>query len=218
MQQNYPTQPSTINSFEILKSLGKGAFGAVYQVKHKQNGQIYAMKKVNLRTLSTKERQNALNEVRILASFDSPYIIQYKEAFYDDASSHLCLVMEFAENGDLQNKISSMKKQGKQLDEDTVWNYSAQMLMALKYLHSMNILHRDLKGANVFLSNDMKEIKLGDMNISKHSENYASTQTGTPYYLSPEVWKGEPYGNKCDIWSLGCVVYEMVAQNPPFTG
>lgn len=81
----------------------------------------------------------------------------------------------------------------------------------------MNILHRDLKGANVFLGEEGKTIKLGDLNVSKvQKTNFVHTQTGTPYYLSPEVWKGEPYNNKCDVWSLGCVVYEMAALAPPF--
>ena len=84
-------------------------------------------------------------------------------------------------------------------------------------MHQLNILHRDLKGANVFLSEDGKKIKLGDLNVSKVVKSYAVTQTGTPYYLSPEVWRGEKYNAKCDIWSLGCVLYECAALNPPFT-
>lgn len=84
-------------------------------------------------------------------------------------------------------------------------------------MHDLNIMHRDLKSANVFLNRDFT-VKLGDMNVSKvigqRGLNY--TQTGTPYYASPEVWKDEPYDFKSDIWSLGCVLYEMVALKPPF--
>ena len=90
--------------------------------------------------------------------------------------------------------------------------------MALKSLHELNILHRDLKGANVFLSENGKSIKLGDLNVSKVAKtNFVYTQTGTPYYLAPEVWKGDPYNYKCDIWSLGCVLYECCNLSPPFT-
>ena len=89
--------------------------------------------------------------------------------------------------------------------------------MGLKDLHDMNILHRDLKGANIFLSENENSIKLGDLNVSKVAKtNFVYTQTGTPYYLAPEVWKGEPYNNKCDIWSLGCVLYECANLEPPF--
>ena len=80
----------------------------------------------------------------------------------------------------------------------------------------MKILHRDLKCANVFLSEN-NIVKLGDMNVSKVAKKgMLYTQTGTPYYASPEVWKDQPYDNKSDIWSLGCVIYEAVALKPPF--
>ena len=92
------------------------------------------------------------------------------------------------------------------------------MVLGLKALHDLNIMHRDLKSANVFLNKDFTA-KLGDMNVSKVANkrglNY--TQTGTPYYASPEVWRDEPYDFKSDIWSLGCVLYEMIALKPPFT-
>lgn len=87
----------------------------------------------------------------------------------------------------------------------------------LKCLHDKKIVHRDLKGANVFIT-ESGTYKLGDLNVSKViKDNLARTQTGTPYYASPEVWKDQPYGTKSDIWSLGCVLYEMAAQRPPFT-
>lgn len=78
------------------------------------------------------------------------------------------------------------------------------------------MLHRDLKAANVFIT-DQGVYKLGDLNVSKVAkDDLATTQTGTPYYASPEVWKDQPYGSKSDMWSLGCVIYEMAAQRPPF--
>ena len=90
------------------------------------------------------------------------------------------------------------------------------MSKGLKTLHDNKILHRDLKCANVFLSAE-NVYKLGDLNVSKvNKRGFASTQTGTPYYASPEVWKDIPYDHKSDIWSLGCVLYEMCALKPPF--
>lgn len=92
------------------------------------------------------------------------------------------------------------------------------MTRGLQALHDRQILHRDLKSANVFMDSD-GVIKLGDLNVSKVSQKdgLLFTQTGTPYYASPEVWKDQPYDNKSDIWSLGCVLYEMTTLNPPFT-
>lgn len=90
------------------------------------------------------------------------------------------------------------------------------MARSLKILHEKNIFHRDLKSANVFLNNDGTS-KLGDLNVSKVAKKgLLYTQTGTPYYASPEVWKDHPYDSKSDIWSLGCVIYEMTTLKPPF--
>lgn len=84
-------------------------------------------------------------------------------------------------------------------------------------MHDMKILHRDLKAANIFLTND--QLKIGDLNVSKvQKSNLVQTQTGTPYYACPEVWRGEKYDSKCDIWSMGCVVYELCTYLPPFQG
>jgi NIMA (never in mitosis gene a)-related kinase len=91
------------------------------------------------------------------------------------------------------------------------------MTSGLKSLHDKNILHRDLKCANIFLNKD-GSVKLGDLNVSKVAKygGLLFTQTGTPYYASPEVWRDQPYDYKSDIWSLGCVLYEMVTLEPPF--
>lgn len=89
-------------------------------------------------------------------------------------------------------------------------------MRGLKALHDLRILHRDMKSANIFLFKDYTA-QLGDLNVSKVAKKgLLYTQTGTPYYASPEVWKDQPYDNKSDIWSLGCVIYEMCALVPPF--
>lgn len=103
------------------------------------------------------------------------------------------------------------------MNEPDIWCIFIQILRGLRAMHDLNIMHRDLKSANIFLNKDFT-IKLGDMNVSKvvNSRNLNYTQTGTPYYASPEVWKDEPYDFKSDIWSLGCVLYEMICLKPPF--
>ena len=90
-----------MDNFEILEKLGDGAYSIVYKVKRKADSKIYALKKVKLQNLNEKEKENALNEIRILASIKSPFVISYKEAFIEDSDSSLCLVMEFADKGDL---------------------------------------------------------------------------------------------------------------------
>lgn len=101
--------------------------------------------RVNIRGLGAKERKNALNEVRILASLNHPQIIGYKEAFYEEATCSLCIVMEYAEGGDLQKLIDTRKKEKSHIPESEVWKYCVQMISGIKFLHEMSIVHRDLK-------------------------------------------------------------------------
>ena len=125
--------------------------------------------------------------------------------------------MELADGGDLYKKIEEHKKNRTKFHEAEIWEIFIQILKALKTLHELNILHRDLKCANVFLNED-GTVKLGDLNVSKVAkQGLVNTQTGTPYYASPEVWKDKPYDYRSDIWSLGCVLYEMITLSPPFT-
>jgi NIMA (never in mitosis gene a)-related kinase len=97
-----------------------------------------------------------------------------------------------------------------------VWRILIGAVSALACLHEMRIFHRDIKSANIFLGKDGNSF-LGDLNVSKVAkQGLLYTQTGTPYYASPEVWKDQPYDSKSDIWSLGCVFYEVLSLYPPF--
>ena len=205
-----------MENFEIINKLGDGSYSTVYKVKRKIDEQIYALKKVKLMNLSEKEKLNSLNEVRILASIKSNFVISYKEAFFDEKDNTLGIIMEYADNGDLYQKIIEYKKKKIYIEEDEIWRIFIQIIKGLKSLHDLKILHRDIKSANVFLFKD-GSAKLGDLNVSKVAKKgLGYTQTGTPYYASPEVWKDLAYDNKSDIWSLGCVLYEMVTLYPPF--
>ena len=167
--------------------------------------------------MKEKEKENALNEIRILASISSPYIIGYKEAFFDEESQTLNIVMEYAGKGDIEAKIKLCQKTKQYINENIIWSYFIQILKGLKCLHDNYIMHRDLKSANIFIGED-NCIKIGDLNVSKILKNdaMALTQTGTPYYASPEVWSDKPYDYKSDIWSVGCIIYEMCTLKPPF--
>ena len=205
-----------MDGFELISKLGEGSYSIVFKVRRKEDSKIYALKKVKLKKLSQKEKKNALNEVRILASIKSNFVISYKEAFIDELEQSLCIVMEYADKGDLYQKITHFKRMGYYFDEMDVWKIFIQMTKGLKALHDLKILHRDLKSANIFLFNDGSS-KIGDLNVSKVAKKgLGYTQTGTPYYASPEVWRDEPYDSKSDIWSLACVTYEMLTLHPPF--
>ena len=205
-----------IKDFQIQSKLGEGAYSVVYKVKRLTDGNEYALKRVKLLNLNDKEKENALNEIRILASIRNPNVICYKEAFWETKSNSLCIIMEYANDGDLYQKITYHKKKGIYVDEKEIWNILIQMIKGMKALHDLKIYHRDLKSANVFICKD-KTVKIGDMNVSKVAKKgLLYTQTGTPYYASPEVWQDKPYDSKSDIWSCGCVIYELATLKPPF--
>lgn len=115
----------SLSDFQIVKKCGEGAFSEVYQVKRKSDGQTYALKKVKMMKLSGKEKENALNEVRILASFSHPNIVAYKEAFIDTPTSTLCIVMEFCSGGDILSKIKEHERRGSTFPEKQLWEIFA---------------------------------------------------------------------------------------------
>ena len=205
-----------MEGFNILSKIGEGSYSTVLKVQRIADGNIYALKRVKFYKLSEKERENALNEIRILASVKNKNVISYKEAFFDEKDSSLGVVMEYADNGDLFQLITERKKTKNYFTEQEVWKVFIQLLNGLKALHDFKILHRDIKSANVFLFKG-GICKLGDLNVSKVArKGLGYTQTGTPYYASPEVWEEKPYDSKSDVWSLGCVIYEMITLRPPF--
>ncbi|CAE7246958.1 Cdk5rap1, partial [Symbiodinium sp. KB8] len=209
---------TTIKDFRVVKRLGKGAFGEVYKVQRIEDGEVYALKKVNISRMTHREIQDTLNEIRFLASIRHPNIVNFMEAFVGEASMDIYIVMEFADGGDVAEKVKACVKARQRLDENLVWSYFIQMLEGIAHLHSKQILHRDLKTANMFLTLD-GHVKIGDMNVSKLAkQGMAATQIGTPYYMSPEIFRGKAYDAKSDIWSLGCILYELVALQVPFKG
>ena len=208
----------SLSDFEFGKKLGKGSFGSVWLVKRKEDNNIYAMKRVTISGLGKKERENALNEIRLIASLNHKNIIGYKEAFYDEKSMTLNIVMEYADDGDLSSKIKYNIKNHLVFEESTIWKLMIQLLEGLKYLNTKKIMHRDLKSANLFLTKN-GVLKIGDLNVSKIAKlGMAVTQIGTPFYAAPEIWQDKAYDYKCDIWSCGVIIYEIATLRTPFRG
>ncbi|KAJ4462700.1 putative Serine/threonine-protein kinase Nek8 [Paratrimastix pyriformis] len=193
---------------------GKGSYGVVNKVKRKIDDGIYCMKQIDIGQLSRRERDDAVNEVRILASLNSPYVIHYFDSFVEP-ESQLNIVMEFAKNGNLCEYLKS--EQPHSLPEDTVWKFFIQIGLGLHHIHSSKILHRDIKTLNIFLDAD-NTVKIGDLGVAKlmGTASFAHTLVGTPYYLSPELCENKPYNEKSDIWAYGCVLYELCTFRHPF--
>jgi NIMA (never in mitosis gene a)-related kinase len=126
--------------------------------------------------------------------------------------------MEYAERGDLMQLIDAHKGNQVNIREDAIWEYLAQICHGLHYLHQKRILHRDIKARNIFLDCDLN-VKIGDMGLGRElgpASRFAYTAVGTPLYFSPEMCQEEKYNEKCDVWALGCLIYEMSALKPPF--
>ena len=212
---------SSIDNYEIIKEIGKGSFSNVFLAKKKSDQKEYALKKVNLSNMSNKERENALKEVNFLAEIKDNNVIGYEESFYDNNMNILYLVMEYASYGDLNKVIANNNKLKIYFTETELLNIYLQIASGLKAIHAKQIIHRDLKSANIFITQKNELVlKIGDFNVSKKIDyfNLKNTQTGTPYYASPEIWENRPYDLKSDIWSLGCLFYEIASLTTPFKG
>lgn len=202
------------SDYETIKKIGEGAFSTVYQVKCLKTNQSYAMKEIEYTRLNDKQKQYAQEEIKIMKKTRNPFIISFHEAFLSD--HYLYIVMELAEQGDLQKKIFEMQEKNEKFPIDTVWKFFFQILSGLKALHDQNFIHRDVKPANIFITNE-GNLKLADFNVGKEdSRNLVRTRIGTPLIMSPEVLQGKEYSNKTDIWSLGCVVIELATMKRPY--
>ena len=207
-----------MEGFEILHQLGKGSFSQVFLVKRNEDNNLYAIKQIHIANMSNKHKSNALNEVRLLSSLSHQNVIAYKESFYDEYTQTLNIVLEYADGGDLRSHILMRNKTKRYFKENEIWGIFIQLITGLHYLHSHSIIHRDLKSANVLLTKH-NICKIGDLNVSKIAKTgVLYTQTGTPHYASPEIWEEQPYDIKTDIWSVGCILYEMCCLVPPFKG
>ncbi|NXW73739.1 NEK3 kinase, partial [Hirundo rustica] len=202
-----------MEEYNVLKVLGEGSFGRALLVHHRISDQKYVMKEIRL-PVSSSGVENSRKEAVLLAKMKHPNIVAFKESF--EADGHLYIVMEYCDDGDLMQKI---KHQGGNLfPEDTILHWFVQMCLAVKHIHDKRVLHRDIKSKNVFLTQNGK-VKLGDFGSARllaHPMSYACTYVGTPYYVPPEIWESLPYNNKSDIWSLGCILYELCTLKHPF--
>lgn len=146
--------------------LGKGSYARVFRVQRKQDGRVYALKRVRIARMSRKELADTLSEVRFLASIKHPSLIRYYDSFYDDRTTELCIVMEYADAGDLAGRLARCESTRTRLDEAVVWSLFLQLMEGLAYLHRKRVLHRDVKSANCFLTSEGR-LKLGDLNVSR---------------------------------------------------
>ncbi|KAH7052397.1 kinase-like domain-containing protein [Macrophomina phaseolina] len=231
------------DKYDVLEKIGQGSFGVIRKVRRKSDGYVLCRKEISYSKMSAKEKEQLQAELSILKELRHANIVQYIDRVHLKSSHDLHVYMEYCGNGDLGQVIKRLKSKRQLADEEFVWSIFSQLCTALYRCHygqdppeagnamglgndaipvkekqrHVMILHRDLKPENVFLGED-NSVKLGDFGLSKilQSHDFASTYVGTPYYMSPEICMSERYTASSDIWALGCIIYELCAQKPPF--
>ncbi|KAI9999845.1 hypothetical protein NQD34_011688 [Periophthalmus magnuspinnatus] len=214
-----------ISGYSILDHLGTGAFGSVFKVRKQGSQTLLALKEVNLHNPAfgkdKKSRDSNVDKIIselsiIREQMAHPNIVKYYKTFLE--GERLYIVMELIEGVPLAEHLSSLKEKNQNFTEDRVWNIFIQMCLALRYLHrDKHIVHRDLSPNNIMLG-DQDWVTITDFGLAKQKQENSklTSVVGTILYSCPEVVKSEPYGEKADVWALGCVLYQMATLQPPF--
>ena len=213
MTPNVQNGQVNLNSFTTISVIGKGSYAKVLLVKKKDTGKFYAMKVLQKTLIEQKKQQTHVQTERnILVQIKrNPFLIDFYYSFQTEKA--LCFILEYCPGGELFHLLRKRRK----FSEEQSKFYAAQMVLALEYLHSREIVYRDLKPENVLIDAD-GYIKITDFGLSRQNlkKNDAKSICGTPEYLAPEIILKMGYGKGVDWWTLGSIVYEMMVGVPPF--
>lgn len=201
--------------YEFIKEIGSGAFSKVYKARHKTTKVIRCVKKLSKKDLTEDEKLKLVEEVSIQRNLDHPNIVKVLEFYQNE--KYFFIVTEFLEGGELFDRIMECQS----FSEEMARSVMEQVLSAVQYLHKHGFIHRDLKPENIiFETKDPKsKIKVIDFGTSCQYEQGSKLKKklGTPYYIAPEVLK-RYYDEKCDVWSMGVIMYILLCGYPPFNG
>uniref|UniRef100_A0A672LB61 Serine/threonine-protein kinase PLK n=1 Tax=Sinocyclocheilus grahami TaxID=75366 RepID=A0A672LB61_SINGR len=207
------TDPNTGKCYCRGKVLGKGGFAKCYEMTDLSSSKVYAAKIIPHSRVSKPHQREKINrEIDLQRALSHKHIVHFYHHFED--KDNIYILLEYCS----RRSLAHILKARKVLTEPEVRYYLKQTVSALKYLHDLEILHRDLKLGNLFV-NDSMELKVGDFGLAAKLEpvsNRRKTICGTPNYLSPEVLNKQGHGWESDVWALGCVMYTMLLGKPPF--
>ncbi|KAH9956473.1 Pkinase-domain-containing protein [Lactifluus volemus] len=209
------TQPSVHELYQRLETVGKGSYGSVHKGIHRATGNVVALKIIDLDADDGDDVDSIQREVSLLTQLrDGPNITKYYGCHLD--GPRVWIVMEFAEGGSVYSLMQASPNNC--LEEKYVVVIVREVLIGLNYLHKSNVIHRDIKAANVLVTASGKVI-ICDFGVSAllaTTNSKRNTFIGTPYWMAPEVAQPVPaYDTKADIWSMGIMIYEMVKGSPP---
>ncbi|EAU85791.2 STE/STE11/cdc15 protein kinase [Coprinopsis cinerea okayama7 len=205
-----PGGSKSLSGYQLGDSLGKGAFGQVYRALNWETGETVAVKEIQLSNIPKGELPEIMSEIDLLKNLNHENIVKYKG--FVKTREFLYIILEFCENGSLHNII---KKFGK-FPENLVAVYISQVLEGLVYLHDQGVIHRDIKGANI-LTNKDGTVKLADFGVAARTGGVVDgAVVGSPYWMAPEVIEQSGATTASDIWSVGCVVIELLEGRPPY--
>lgn len=227
MEMNQNRTPTHyIKEYAVFEHLGRGAFGSVYKVRKKVGQTFVALKEIDLMNPAfgkcvvdrDKSVGDMINELQIMRQgIRHPNIVRYHKTFLE--GNTLFIIMDLIEGAPLNEHFNSLKEKKDTFSETRIWNILIQMILALRYLHKdKGIVHRDLTPNNIMLGENDK-VTITDFGLAKVKGTDTSKMTsvcGTILYSCPEMVEGHPYGEKADIWALGCILYQMCVLDPPF--
>jgi len=207
-----------IEGYRIIKFLGSGKFSVVYEAERQLDSKLVALKIIKIYDIKDKNLvEKCLQEVNLLKRVNHPNIIKYLDSFI--YQNELYIAVEWADKGDVKRLIKKYKQEGDEIDERKVIEYTREIAAGLNHMHEQRVIHRDLKPANILITSD-GIFKLGDLGLGRimNTETIKTfSKVGTPLYMAPEVINNSNgYDFKCDNWSLGCVIYELITLRSPF--
>ncbi|KAA1064245.1 hypothetical protein PGTUg99_017141 [Puccinia graminis f. sp. tritici] len=202
--------PASLPDYQLGEVLGRGAFGCVFRALNWFTGETVAVKQVGLSNIPRSELPEIMSEIDLLKNLDHPNIVQYRG--FVKTSDYLYIILEYCENGSLH---TICKKFGK-FPESLVAVYICQVLEGLLYLHEQGVIHRDIKGSNILATKE-GGVKLADFGVATRTGGLSDNAVvGSPYWMAPEVVDQSGATTASDIWSVGCVVIELLEGKPPY--